>query len=42
MLGVSEDHMRKLKDQFPHIKNGEKQQGRVLFLREGLIKNYAK
>lgn len=42
MLGVSEDHMRRLKDQFPHIKNGDKQQGRVLFLREGLIKNYAK
>ena len=42
MLGVSEYHMRKLKDKFPHIKNGENQQGRVLFLREGLLKNYAK
>ena len=42
MIGISENHMRKLKDQFPHIKNGDKQQGRVLFLREGLIRNYAK
>ena len=42
ILNISENHMRRIKNQFPHIKNGEKQQGHILFLRDSLLKIYGK
>lgn len=42
ILGISEDHMRRIKDKFPHIKNGNNKQGRLLFVRDALLKEYAK
>ena len=40
LLGIGEDQMRRIKDRFPHVKVGEKQQGRILFEREALLKCY--
>ena len=34
--------MRRIKDKFPHIKNGNNKQGRLLFVRDALLKEYAK
>ena len=42
ILGISEDYMRRIKDKFPHIKNGNNKQGRLLFVRDALLKEYAK
>ena len=42
ILGISEDHMRRIKDKFPHIKNGNNKQGCLLFVRDALLKEYAK
>lgn len=42
ILNISENHMRRIKNQFPHIKNGENQQGHILFLRDALLKIYGK
>jgi len=42
ILNISESHMRRIKDQYPHIKNGNNAQGHVLFVRESLLKTYAK
>lgn len=40
ILGICEDHMRRIKDRFPHVKQGDNQQGRILFERDALIKCY--
>ena len=40
ILGVGEDHMRRIKNRYPHVKSGEKQQGRILFDREALLASY--
>ena len=42
ILNISENHMRLIKNQFPHIKNGENRQGHILFLRDALLKIYGK
>lgn len=42
ILNISESHMRRIKNQFPHIKNGENRQGHILFLRDALLKIYGK
>lgn len=42
VLGVTPGHLRRNKDRYPHIKNGEKQQGNLRFLRSSLIASYAK
>ncbi|MBR1879152.1 MAG: hypothetical protein IJ804_00110 [Prevotella sp.] len=42
ILGLTEYRMRRIKDKFPHIKNGQNNQGRLLFLRDSLLKEYAK
>jgi hypothetical protein len=42
ILGISEGRMREIKDKFPHIKAGSHQQGRLLFVRTGLIESYQK
>lgn len=40
LLGIKPDRMREIKDRFPHTKQGSNGQGRLLFLREGLMKGY--
>lgn len=42
ILGISQNRMRNIKDKFPYIKNGDNQQGRILFVRDALIREYAK
>ena len=37
ILGVSVDHMRKLKDEYPYIRRGDNQQGHIFFIRESLM-----
>lgn len=41
ILRVSPDRMRHLKDKFPHIKVGENDQGKLLFLKRSLLERYA-
>lgn len=41
ILNVSTDRMRKLKDKFPHIKAGDSEQGKLLFLKKALLPSYA-
>jgi len=36
ILGVSVNHMRSIKDEYPHIRRGENKQGHIYFLREAL------
>jgi hypothetical protein len=40
ILHVSENHMRRIKDKYPYIKNGNNAQGHLLFVREALLKTY--
>lgn len=42
ILSISPDRMRRIKDRFPHIKEGENQQGKLLFVRDALLREYAK
>ena len=39
-IGVSEDYIRKIKDRLPHVKQGNNNQGRLLFVKEGLMEAY--
>jgi hypothetical protein len=41
ILGITERWLRRTKDNYPHIKNGDNKQGNLMFLRSGLIKSYA-
>ena len=40
LIGVSEDYVRKIKDRLPHVKQGNNNQGRLLFVKEGLLEAY--
>lgn len=40
ILGVSVYHLRRIKDQFPYIKRGENQQGRLLFEEDALYASF--
>jgi hypothetical protein len=40
LIGVSEDYVRKIKDRLPHVKQGNNNQGRLLFFKEGLMEAY--
>jgi hypothetical protein len=40
ILSISPDRMRRIKDRFPHIKEGDAKQGKLLFVRESLLRNY--
>ena len=39
-LGISEDYIRKIKHKLPYLKQGTKNQGRLVFLKEGLFEAY--
>jgi hypothetical protein len=41
ILGISPDRLRHIKDRFPHIKGGGEKQGRLLFVRDALLRQYA-
>ena len=38
ILGISETWLRATKDKYPHKKRGDKQQGKLMFLKSALIK----
>ena len=40
ILGITPVRMRQIAGRFPHIKQGDSKQGRILFLRSGLLENY--
>ena len=40
ILNLSEDYVRKIKDKLPHVKQGNSKQGRILFVKEGLMDAY--
>ena len=40
ILGITPCRMRQIADRFPHVKQGENKQGKLLFVRDGLLKNY--
>lgn len=42
ILGVSVDHMRKIKDEYPHVRHGNSQQGHIYFIRESLLSSLPK
>ena len=39
-LNLSEDYVRKIKDKLAHVKQGNSKQGRILFVKEGLMDAY--
>jgi len=40
ILRISPQRMRQIADRYPHIKQGENKQGKLLFVRKSLIENY--
>ena len=40
ILHITPDRMRKIAERFPHIKQGEHKQGKLLFVRDALLNNY--
>ncbi len=40
ILGYSVYHLRRIKDQFPHIKRGDNAQGRLLFEEDALYASF--
>lgn len=40
ILGITPARMRQIADRFPHIKQGNNKQGKLLFLKKSLLKNY--
>ena len=40
ILGISPARLRAIKDQFPHVKNGCNNQGKLLFKRDALLRVY--
>ena len=42
ILGITPKYLRETKDRYPYIKNGDKPQGCLRFLRSALVENFAK
>lgn len=42
ILGMTQGNLRRCKDKYPHIKNGDNGQGNLRFLRSALIESFAK
>lgn len=42
ILDVTPNYLRSMKHKFPHVKIGKHSQGRVLFKKSELLKNYTK
>ena len=41
ILGISEYHLRRIKNQFPYVKRGTNQQARLLFEADALLSVYS-
>lgn len=42
ILGITPSYLRRIKDRFPHVKSGDNKQGKLLFVRNALVKEYSK
>lgn len=40
ILGVSANYLRQVKDRYPHIKAGDRKQGRIMFKRDALLSEF--
>ena len=40
ILGITPGRMRQIAERFPHIKQGDNKQGKLLFVRDALLENY--
>ena len=40
ILGVSPNYLRQIKDRYPHMKAGDRKQGRILFRRDALLNEF--
>lgn len=40
ILGVSPNYLRSKKDKYPHVKAGDKKQGRIMFRRDSLLNEF--
>lgn len=41
ILHISVSHLYRIKSRFPHMKSGDNERGHLLFLKSGLVSNYA-
>lgn len=42
ILGVSANYLRQVKDRYPHLKAGDRKQGRIMFKRDELLNEFKK
>lgn len=40
ILGVSANYLRQVKDKYPHMKAGDRKQGRIMFKRDALLNEF--
>ncbi len=40
ILGVSANYLRQVKDRYPHLKAGDRKQGRIMFKRDALLNEF--
>lgn len=40
ILGVSANYLRQVKDRYPHLKAGNRKQGRIMFRRDALLNEF--
>lgn len=40
ILGVSPNYLRQVKDRYPHMKAGDRKQGRIMFKRDALLSEF--
>jgi hypothetical protein len=40
ILGMSANYLRQVKDRYPHMKAGDRKQGRILFRRDALLNEF--
>ena len=40
ILGVSANYLRQVKDRYPHMKAGDRKQGRIMFKRDALLNEF--
>ncbi len=42
ILGYTPAYMRRVKNQYPHVKHGDNPQGKLMFYKDELVKTFAK
>lgn len=40
ILNITPDRLRHTKEKYPHVKQGENKQGKLLFVRDALVQSY--